>query len=44
MIVVNPPWTLYDEMTMLLPRLAKVLTRNDKTAATVEWLATEVSR
>jgi 23S rRNA (adenine2030-N6)-methyltransferase len=44
LIVVNPPWTLYDEMTMLLPRLAKVLTRNDKTAATVEWLATEVSR
>ena len=44
LLVVNPPWTLYDEMTMLLPRLAKVLTRNDKTAATVEWLATEVSR
>ncbi|CAN0463907.1 unnamed protein product, partial [Phaeothamnion confervicola] len=44
LIVVNPPWTLYDEMTRLLPLLAKVLTRHDKPAVTVEWLSREVSR
>ena len=44
LLVVNPPWTLYDEMTMALPQLAKVLTRNDKPAVTVEWLAREASR
>ena len=27
-----------------LPQLAKVLTRNDKPAVTVEWLAREASR
>lgn len=44
LIVVNPPWTLYDEMTIVLPQLAKVLTRNDKPAVTIEWLSREVSR
>ena len=44
LIVVNPPWMLYDEMTIVLPQLAKVLTRNDKPAITLDWLSREVSR
>jgi 23S rRNA (adenine2030-N6)-methyltransferase len=44
LIVVNPPWKLYDEMTRLLPALANVLTRNDKPTVLIEWLSPEAKR
>jgi 23S rRNA (adenine2030-N6)-methyltransferase len=44
LIVVNPPWTLHDEMAVLLPALAAVLARDGRPRVTLEWLAGERSR
>ena len=30
MIVINPPWTLFDKMTALLPKLAKAVSQNSQ--------------
>jgi len=41
LIAVNPPWTLYDELQVLLPALAKVLSRGAPGAVTLRWLTGE---
>jgi 23S rRNA (adenine2030-N6)-methyltransferase len=41
MIVVNPPWTLHDEMKLLLPALCEVLSRGAPARNTIEWLSAE---
>ena len=41
LILVNPPWTLEAELSMLLPALAKTLGRNDKGGFRLDWLAGE---
>jgi 23S rRNA (adenine2030-N6)-methyltransferase len=43
LIAVNPPWTLYGELEVLLPALAKVLSRGAPEAVTLHWLAGESS-
>ena len=44
LIVVNPPWTLHDELKLLLPALAGVLRRDSKPVLTLDWLTRETSR
>ena len=39
LIAVNPPWTLHDELKLLLPALAEVLSRGATSAVTLDWLA-----
>lgn len=39
LIVVNPPWTLPDELKVLLPTLAQVLSRGATNEPTLEWQA-----
>jgi 23S rRNA (adenine2030-N6)-methyltransferase len=41
LIAVNPPWTLHDELELLLPALAKALSRGATGTAKVDWLARE---
>ncbi len=41
LIVVNPPWTLEAELSILLPALAGVLGRDGKGAYRLDWLAGE---
>ena len=41
MIVVNPPYTLEDEMKVLLPELAGLLAEDGKGRVRVEWVAGE---
>ncbi|HEX5507633.1 MAG TPA: 23S rRNA (adenine(2030)-N(6))-methyltransferase RlmJ [Pseudolabrys sp.] len=41
LILVNPPWTLEKELSVLLPELAKVLGRNGKGGFRLDWLAGE---
>ena len=41
MIVVNPPYTLEDEMKVLLPELAGLLAQDDKGRVRMEWVAGE---
>jgi 23S rRNA (adenine2030-N6)-methyltransferase len=41
LIVVNPPWTLEDDLSTLLPALARLLGRDDKGEFTLDWLAGE---
>jgi 23S rRNA (adenine2030-N6)-methyltransferase len=38
MIVVNPPWTLESELSVLLPVLAGILGRDGKGTFRVDWL------
>lgn len=38
-LIANPPWTLADDMTRLLPALSKCLARNTLARWRVEWLA-----
>jgi 23S rRNA (adenine2030-N6)-methyltransferase len=44
LIVVNPPWTLHDELNVLLPALARVLSRGAMCKTTNQWIAGELSR
>jgi 23S rRNA (adenine2030-N6)-methyltransferase len=44
LIAVNPPWTLHDELTTLLPALAEVLSRGAGHGHTLDWLAGETVR
>jgi 23S rRNA (adenine2030-N6)-methyltransferase len=39
LIVVNPPWRLYDELQTLLPALAQIFSRGATKAVTLDWLA-----
>lgn len=41
LILVNPPWTLSDELAVLLPPLAAVLGREGRGSFTLDWLAGE---
>jgi 23S rRNA (adenine2030-N6)-methyltransferase len=41
LIAVNPPWTLHDELKVLLPALAEVLSRGATGTVTLDWLARE---
>jgi 23S rRNA (adenine2030-N6)-methyltransferase len=41
LILVNPPWTLENELSILLPELAKLLGRNGKGGFKLDWLAGE---
>ena len=38
LIAVNPPWTLHDELKLLLPALAEVMSRGATAAVTLDWL------
>jgi 23S rRNA (adenine2030-N6)-methyltransferase len=42
LILVNPPWTLEGELTVLLPALAAVLGREGKGRFSLDWLSGEV--
>jgi 23S rRNA (adenine2030-N6)-methyltransferase len=39
LIAVNPPWTLHDELQVLLPALGAVLRRGGSPRPTLEWIA-----
>jgi 23S rRNA (adenine2030-N6)-methyltransferase len=41
LIAVNSPWTLYNELKVLLPVLAEVMSRGVTGAGTLEWLTGE---
>jgi 23S rRNA (adenine2030-N6)-methyltransferase len=41
LIVVNPPWRLHDELTVLMPTLGRVLCRGATCPMTLEWLTGE---
>ena len=41
LIAVSPPWTLHDELKVLLPALAEVMSRGAAGAVTLDWLAGE---
>ncbi len=41
LIAVNPPWTLHDELKVLLPALAEVMSRGAAGAVTLDWLTGE---
>lgn len=44
LILVNPPWTLEQELSVLLPALATLLGRDGKGGSRVDWLAGEAAR
>ena len=44
MIVVNPPWTLENELCALLPALASILGREGKGRFQLDWLGEPGSR
>jgi 23S rRNA (adenine2030-N6)-methyltransferase len=41
LIAINPPWTLHDELKVVLPVLAEVLSRGATGAVTLDWLTGE---
>jgi 23S rRNA (adenine2030-N6)-methyltransferase len=41
LIMINPPWTLADELAILLPELAVALSRKGGGAHRLDWLAGE---
>jgi 23S rRNA (adenine2030-N6)-methyltransferase len=41
LIAVNPPWTLHDELKLLLPALGRILSRSATVGPRLEWLAGE---
>jgi 23S rRNA (adenine2030-N6)-methyltransferase len=43
LILVNPPWTLADELAILLPELAKILSRGPRAGFRLDWLAGETA-
>jgi 23S rRNA (adenine2030-N6)-methyltransferase len=44
LILVNPPWTLHQELKILLPALAAVLAPDRRGATALDWLTDETSR
>ncbi len=43
LILVNPPWTLESELSVLLPALAAILGRDGKGGFRLDWLTGEGS-
>lgn len=43
LIIVNPPWRLENELSVMLPTLAQILARQGKGSFTLDWLAGEAS-
>jgi 23S rRNA (adenine2030-N6)-methyltransferase len=43
LIFVNPPWTLHDELRVLLPALRDALGRGSKGSLTLDWLSGETA-
>ena len=43
LIAINPPWTLHEELKLVLPVLAEVLSRGATGAVTLDWLAGETA-
>ncbi len=41
MIVINPPWLMFDKMALLLPKLAKILSGTDNVFYKCDILSTE---
>jgi 23S rRNA (adenine2030-N6)-methyltransferase len=41
LILINPPWTLESELSVLLPALADILGRGGKGGFRLDWLAGE---
>jgi 23S rRNA (adenine2030-N6)-methyltransferase len=41
LIAVNPPWTLHEELELVLPVLAEILSRGATSAVTLDWLTGE---
>lgn len=41
LIIVNPPWLLENELSVMLPALAGILARQGKSSFTLDWLAGE---
>ena len=41
LIVVNPPWTLADELAIVLPELVAILSAGSGGAHRVDWVASE---
>jgi len=44
LVIVNPPWKLEAELTIMLPALASVLARSGRGGVRVNWLAGELTR
>jgi 23S rRNA (adenine2030-N6)-methyltransferase len=44
LIAINPPWTLYDELGVLLPALAASMARDGKARTVLDWIAAENAR
>jgi len=44
LILVNPPWTLENELSTLLPALAAILVRQGKGSFRLDWLAREAPK
>jgi 23S rRNA (adenine2030-N6)-methyltransferase len=44
MIIVNPPWKLHDELSLLLPALRQTLAGRAEGGLTLDWLLGETSR
>jgi 23S rRNA (adenine2030-N6)-methyltransferase len=42
LVVANPPWTLADELALLLPALATTVARTDRPATRLDWLTGEM--
>jgi len=43
LVAINPPWTLYRELEVLLPALAKAMSRGAAQGTTLHWLTGESS-
>jgi 23S rRNA (adenine2030-N6)-methyltransferase len=41
LIIINPPWTLECELSVMLPALAAILRRNGKPAIGFDWISRE---
>jgi 23S rRNA (adenine2030-N6)-methyltransferase len=41
LVIINPPWMLHDELSIMLPALAAILGRSGKPAIALDWLKGE---
>ena len=41
-LIINPPWTLEQDLKILLPALAKILAPGEKGAVRLDWLAAKI--
>jgi 23S rRNA (adenine2030-N6)-methyltransferase len=41
LIAVNPPWTLADDLALILPALSSLLARDHHASCRVDWIAGE---